>query len=237
MLTCDSIRADLDALGFTIVEDVVPGPMVAAAIAAIEQADASAARRRQGATYAVRNLLQSVPATRDIAENAEVRRLVSEVLGPGAMCTRAILFDKNPNANWAVPWHQDTTIAVRQRMDAPGYGPWSVKAGVHHVQPPAAVLDGMLTIRVHLDDCGEDNAPLRVIPGSHRLGMLDADLIEQAHRSGSAATCAVRAGGALLMRPLLLHASSPADSPGHRRVVHLEWSATPLPHGLEWNHA
>jgi len=237
MLTCNDIRADLDARGFTIVEDVVPALTVAAAIAAIEQADASAARRRQGATYAVRNLLQSVPAMRDIAEHGEVQRLVSEVLGPGAICSRAILFDKNPNANWAVPWHQDTTIAVRQRLDAPGFGPWSIKAGVHHVQPPASVLDGMLTVRVHLDDCGEDNAPLRVIPGTHRRGMLDADLLEHVHRSGPAVTCTVRASGALLMRPLLLHASSPANAPGHRRMVHLEWSTTPLPHGLEWNRA
>jgi hypothetical protein len=36
------------------------------------------------------------------------------------------------------------------------------------------------------------------------------------------------------MRPLLLHASSPAADPRHRRVIHLEFAAEPLPGGLEW---
>ena len=36
------------------------------------------------------------------------------------------------------------------------------------------------------------------------------------------------------MRPLLLHASASGTAPGHRRVVHLEYAAEPLPGGLEW---
>lgn len=39
------------------------------------------------------------------------------------------------------------------------------------------------------------------------------------------------------MRPLLLHASSPAASPGHRRVLHVEYAAAGLPGGLQWYEA
>ena len=37
-----------------------------------------------------------------------------------------------------------------------------------------------------------------------------------------------------MIRPLLLHASSAAESPRRRRVVHLEYAADPLPGGLDW---
>ena len=36
------------------------------------------------------------------------------------------------------------------------------------------------------------------------------------------------------MRPLLVHASSPATVPSRRRVVHLEFAAAELPSPLEW---
>jgi ectoine hydroxylase-related dioxygenase (phytanoyl-CoA dioxygenase family) len=163
--------------------------------------------------------------------------VVHEVLGNCAFVTRAILFDKTAQANWNVSWHQDTTIAVRAKVDAPGFGPWSVKAGVQHVQPPADVLESMLTVRLHLDDCGDENGPLRVIPGSHTHGILESEELQRIRTSRESFACTAKAGDALLMRPLLLHASSPAKAPAHRRVLHLEWAAATLPFGLEWNRA
>lgn len=131
-------------------------------------------------------------------------------------------------------WHQDRSIGVKQRLDAPGYGPWSVKAGVPHVQPPPSVLEQMLTLRIHLDHCGVDNGPLRVLPGSHARGILSDEMIAHLRSEVAPRDCTCLAGGALLMRPLLLHASSPAKFPAHRRVVHLEYSAGTLSDGLEW---
>jgi ectoine hydroxylase-related dioxygenase (phytanoyl-CoA dioxygenase family) len=116
----------------------------------------------------------------------------------------------------------------------PGYGGWSVKKGVSHVQPPASILENMLTLRVHLDDCGTDNGPLRVLRGSHRHGWLTDERIEGLKRTSEEVTCLVPQGGALLMRPLLVHASSPAKNPRHRRVIHLEYAADPLPGPLRW---
>jgi ectoine hydroxylase-related dioxygenase (phytanoyl-CoA dioxygenase family) len=156
------------------------------------------------------------------------------MLGTKARVVRGLLFDKTPDANWKVAWHQDLSIAVRQRIEVPGFGPWSNKAGVTHVQPPVAVLENMITVRLHLDDCGPENGPLRVLPGSHSAGVLAPASIGQWTRDVAPVDCHVAAGGAVVMRPLLLHASSTANCPGHRRVVHLEFASGPLPGGLEW---
>jgi len=181
----------------------------------------------------VRNLLD-VPTMRELAESSPVRGQVEAVLGKDARAVRGILFDKTENANWKVPWHQDVTIAVNRRVDADGFGPWSQKEGVLHVQPPASVLEKMVSIRFHLDDCPEENGALRVIPGSHLNGkLLEREIQSLAERS-LVVTCAMRRGGALLMRPLLLHASSASSVPSHRRVIHVEYAITSLPNGLEW---
>jgi len=142
-----------------------------------------------------------------------------------------ILFNKTPDANWKVVWHQDRTIAVRERKDVAGFGPWSVKEGVHHVQPPASIMSKMIAIRLHLDESRENNGPLRVIPGSHRDGYLSGKDIE-VWRERSSVICTVQKGGAILMRPLLLHASSSSLKPEPRRVIHLEFAACDLPSGL-----
>jgi hypothetical protein len=196
--------------------------------------DEEAVRQRGGETYAVRNLLALVPAVRDVARSPAVRSLVEPVLGPGAFVARALLLDKTPEANWNLGWHQDRAIAVRRRVEVPGFGPWSVKAGVPHVRPPASVLARMLTVRLHLDACHAGNAPLRVLPGSHAEGELDAAARRRWREQVEPVACLVPRGGALLMRPLLLHASGAAAEPSHRRVIHLEFAGQPLPGGLEW---
>ncbi len=182
----------------------------------------------------MRNLLALVPAVRALADSPGVRGLVEPVLGDGARPVRGLLFDKTPGANWKVAWHQDLSIAVRARIDVPGFGPWSTKAGVPHVQPPVEILRNMLTVRLHLDDCGADNGPLKVLPGSHAAGVLSAPEVEAWRARADPVACHVSAGGAVLMRPLLLHASSSAAVARHRRVIHLEFAAGPLPGGLEW---
>ncbi|MBV9852530.1 MAG: phytanoyl-CoA dioxygenase family protein [Armatimonadetes bacterium] len=220
--------------GFAVVPGVLDAETADRLIAALDAVPEGDGVRRRGGVYAIRNLLRDVPAIGALARSAAVRALVAPHLGPDAFPVRGILFDKTPDANWNVVWHQDLSIAVRERREVPGFGPWSRKAGVPHVQPPAALLERMLTVRLHLDDCGEDNGPLRVLPGSHRHGRLDAEAIQEWRARVPEVTCPVPRGGALLMRPLLLHASSDAQTPRHRRVIHLEFAAEGLPGGLEW---
>ena len=183
----------------------------------------------------VRNLLDSAPAVRALATSPAVRSVAEAVLGPGCFAVRALLFDKTPDANWKVTWHQDLTIAVRARANVTGYGPWSEKAGVPHVQPPAELLERMLAVRVHLDDCGADNGPVRVISGSHRVGRLSGTAIDAWRGGAEAVDCVAERGAILAFRPLILHASSPATAPAHRRVVHLEFAAEALDPPLEWH--
>jgi ectoine hydroxylase-related dioxygenase (phytanoyl-CoA dioxygenase family) len=188
-------------------------------------------RERDGRTDALRNL-RALPAVREFSESSSVRDLVEPVLGPAARVVRGLLFDKMPGANWKVAWHQDRSICVAERIEVPGYGPWSTKAGVVHVQPPTAVLENMLTLRLSLDACGPDNGPLRVLPGSHAHGLLSEQQIVALRAQGQPVACTLAAGGALLMRPLLLHSSSAAMSPNHRRDIHLEFAAGELAGGL-----
>lgn len=181
-----------------------------------------------------RSLLRDLPAVRELAHSAEFLSLVAELGCPGAWPVRAVFFDKNLAQNWKVPWHQDLSIAVAERRELPGFSPWSQKDGTLHVQPPTEVLQGMVTLRLHLDDCGSDNGPLRVIPGSHREGKLSPDAITRLRDSKPEQACIVSAGDVVAMSPLILHASSPAASPRHRRVIHIEYTAAALPGGLEW---
>jgi ectoine hydroxylase-related dioxygenase (phytanoyl-CoA dioxygenase family) len=183
--------------------------------------------------YAQRNLL-SIPIVRELAKSEAVRNLLRGVLGPDCFAVRGILFNKTRTSNWKVVWHQDLTIAVRERRETDGFGPWTVKAGVLHVQPTAEVMARLLAIRIHLDDSGPDNGPLRVLPGSHREGRLSAEQIVK-WQDKESVTCTVPRGGVLLMRPLLLHASSACAVPKPRRVIHLEFASRELPQGLQWS--
>jgi ectoine hydroxylase-related dioxygenase (phytanoyl-CoA dioxygenase family) len=216
--------------GFSIEEKVLSPGEVHAIQEAIEQAGLVNPQRTAGG---VRNLLD-IPEVAELAQSPAIRNLVDPILGQPAFAVRGTLFDKTPEANWKVPWHQDLSIAVQEKLDLDGFGPWSVKAGVVHAQPPVAILEGMLAVRIHIDDCHEENGPLRVIPGSHRLDRLTADQIQTITSQTAVASCPVDAGGVLLMRPLLLHASSASRSPAHRRVIHIDFACAALPGGLKW---
>jgi ectoine hydroxylase-related dioxygenase (phytanoyl-CoA dioxygenase family) len=222
------LHTQLDRDGFVLNHNVVPPD-------ALEELRAAIARSQQDRAN-VRNVLAVSPRARELLRASPVFELAAEFLGREPVLTRAILFDKRPGANWRVGWHQDVTIAVTRKLDLPGFSGWSVKEQVVHVQPPVEILERLLTLRLHIDDCMEANGPLLVLPGSHREGRLSDEQIAQWSK-GQPKTCIMAAGGALLMRPLLLHRSSPATEPSHRRVLHLEFAGDRLPRGLEWNAA
>ena len=181
-----------------------------------------------------RNLLE-LPSIAAIAIAPEVCAFVVPVLGDNAFAVRALLFDKTPAANWKVIWHQDLTIPTRAKAEVPGYGPWTEKAGVPHVQPPVSILTDMLAVRLHLDPSGPDNGPVRVLDGTHRHGRLSGAQIDALRASENEIECVVAEGGILAFRPLLLHASAPALAPRHRRVIHIEYAAVELAPPLQWH--
>jgi hypothetical protein len=180
-----------------------------------------------------RNLL-ALPEIAALAGSTKLLKLVQPHLGETAKPVRGIYFDKTPEANWSVTWHQDLLIPVRERIDTPGFGPWSVKAHIPHVQPPVDVLKQMLTVRLHLDDTNEANGALRVLAGSHKAEVLSSEAADEVCGHGNGVLCSIAAGGVLLMRPLLLHSSRKSSNGRHRRVLHIEYAGCALPNGLEW---
>ena len=163
---------------------------------------------------------------------AEIRAsLVGETLLPAnAIAIQAIAFDKTPGANWKVAWHQDVMFPFAQPVTQDGFDLRCKKAGVDYARPPREVLEEMLAVRLHIDDCDESNGPLRVSPGSHRHGILKTTEIQERLARHGEAICVAKAGDALLMKPLLLHASSPAMAAKHRRVLHIVFhSGGPTP--------
>jgi hypothetical protein len=100
--------------GFVVIENVLGDAAVTRLQKAIAlAADSSPVHQRAGSTYGMRNLLDQVPAIQDLANLPVLRTLVEPVLGRDASAVKGTLFDKTPDANWKVAWHQDTTICVR----------------------------------------------------------------------------------------------------------------------------
>ncbi len=203
----------------------------------IEEAECDAAieglrsiPRRSAGT---RNLL-SRSWCRTIAASLKSNPAIAALLPSEAVATQCTLFDKSPDMNWSVTLHQDLSIAVLERVDDPACFGWSEKEGVLYTQPPASVIASLVAVRVHLDECTTENGPLRVIPGSHLGGRISNHKV-RAGRAQGEVECLVPKGGALIMQPLLLHASSKAKGRLRRRVMHFLFGPPALPHGLRWH--
>lgn len=155
--------------------------------------------------------------------------------GPATRPVRVLLFNKRPGSNWALGLHQDRTIAVSERRDVDGFGPWSIKNGQPHVQPPQCIIERMLTLRIHLDDAGADGAPLLILPGSHRLGRLSEAGIKAAANKNGVVACLARRGDVWTYATAIVHGSEAfRASQGQRRVLQVDYCADSLPGGLDW---
>lgn len=195
-------------------------------------------------TASIEASLRAVPVssagTRNLLELDWCRKLAARLrgaLGVPGLAVQCTLFDKTPERNWLVALHQDLAVPVRERVPHPELQTWSVKEGQHFVQAPAALLEQMVAVRLHIDDCGADNGPLRVVPGSHHYGRLSPDEATRLRDALGEMSPLVHGGGALLMKPLLLHASSKAISPRRRRVLHFLFGPASIGYGLRWRYA
>lgn len=204
--------------GFAIVPGVFDGSEMDAL--ARELGAQTLTRSRAGARH-----LLCVPAVAALARDSRLIALAAEVLGCEPVPFGATLFDKSAQANWLVVWHQDTALPLVERRDVAGWGPWSEKAGGAYAHAPATALSRVVALRVHLDDSTSDNGPLRVLPGTHTLGVLSDPQIHDAARRVEPVTCTVACGGVIGMRPLVVHASSKVRTTAARRVLHFEYAA------------
>jgi hypothetical protein len=144
-----------------------------------------------GAWLQAETIVQSRAGARHLMQYAAVRQFAGDprllsiarrFLGADPIPFRATLFDKSARRNWLVAWHQDTALPLRRRVDVTGWGPWSMKGGVTYAHAPAAALSHVVALRVHIDDSGSDNGPLRVLPGTHLRGVLSDAQLEGAVR-------------------------------------------------------
>jgi ectoine hydroxylase-related dioxygenase (phytanoyl-CoA dioxygenase family) len=204
--------------GYEIISDVLAPAEVERLVANLETLPLE--RSRAGARHLLRH-----PAIESLARCVPLTSIASRILESTAHPHSATLLDKSPQANWLVAWHQDTALPMRERCDAPGWGPWSEKGGVLYAHAPARALSGIVALRVHLDDSTHGNGPLRVIPRSHTLGLLTDEQILKHTAVSAPETCLVGRGGVIAMHPLLIHCSSKALSDAPRRVIHIEYSA------------
>lgn len=167
------------------------------------------------------------PLVADAARFLLRKLAAASVISADSTAIQAIAFDKTVTTNWKVAWHQDLMFPFAQRAEIPGYDLPTRKDGIDYARPPREILENLLAARLHLDDCSEANGPLRVSPGTHRYGVLrGAEIARHVSDHGQIACLAMR-GQALLMKPLTLHASSPATEPAHRRVLHFVFYSGP----------
>jgi len=212
-----AVRESLDVQGFASIPALL-SPKRCREIASLLQPLQGLAGRR--------GLLDLRPVA-DLARELAIEPRVTTCLEASTVAVDALLFDKTPTTNWKVAWHQDLAMRIGIRAMLPGYSAWNCKHGVWYAQPPASVLEKIAALRVHLDDCGEQEGPLRVLVGSHRSGKVRA--IDDIANRFASFICEAAQGDAWLMRPLLMHSSARAQQPSQRRVLHLVYAPADFP--------
>jgi len=255
------IEGDLQRNGFCLLARAVPEETIRRLLdvfgnAFVDDTESVRARSSRGHVYAARNLIDSIPEVTLVWQSEpllsflhlqfdgqySVEDLVKDPDAEGSLTrsttskfglVRALFFDKPPDRTWTLPWHKDTSIAVKDNsIKSTSFSRPTTKAGVPHFIATDDVLRQMLTLRIHLDEVTDENGPLRVIPGSHASS--DSDGIGVAN----AVTIHANAGDVLAMRPLISHASGSSleGTRRHRRILHLEFAAScVLPDGVQWH--
>jgi ectoine hydroxylase-related dioxygenase (phytanoyl-CoA dioxygenase family) len=234
MYDTDILKAKMANDGYAIVDHVLSENVIDEVTSIIENtSNERTTFRKSKDLFAIRQFLKELPQLKEIIFTNKVKGLVHQVFGSGFFVVKSIYFDKPPASNWFVPCHQDLTISVKEKVSATGFGPWTIKQDQYAVQPPSPILEGNFTIRIHLDDTDEANGALNVISGSHKWGIVRPETIEG--KEEKEVSCKVKRGGAMLMRPLLLHASGRTINNQRRRVIHIECSNQQLPKPLQWS--
>ncbi|MEM6901121.1 MAG: phytanoyl-CoA dioxygenase family protein [Pseudomonadota bacterium] len=191
--------------------------------------DASTVSTKAGQRLEVSKRLKAA-----LSEDSSLIRAVRR-LSPNVVPVRVIAFNKSESANWGVPWHQDRVIAVSEKAEIAGYNNWTMKSGTWHCEPPLSILDGMLFVRIHLDDNDQSNGAMEIAVGSHSNGFVPSAEADSVAKTFPIETCEAKRGDVLILKMLTLHSSKPAQIQTGRRVFRIDFSSTQLPPPLAWN--
>lgn len=234
MNSSQSHKINIENNGFTVIEAIYTPDEIAAILVQIDKANTGKSTfRKTDDLFAIRQFLKEVPEVSSIIFNEKLKAIINDLFGHDYFAVKSIYFDKPEKSNWFVAWHQDLTISVDKKIDLPGYGSWTVKQNQYAVQPPISILQNNFTIRIHLDDADEGNGALKVILGAHLKQIYRPETIDWTIETEH--TCNVKAGGILVMRPLLMHASNRTTNNKPRKVIHIEFSNSELAYGMDWS--
>ncbi len=223
----------VEANGFLILNSIYTIDEVEQLIALIESTNTTNANFRQSTQlFAIRQFFKELPQTIPLIFNTKLIALIHSLFDSTYFVVKSIYFDKPPQSNWFVGYHQDLTISVTKKIETPEYQNWTIKQNQFAVQPPLSILENNFTIRIHLDDTDETNGALNVITGSHLKGIYHPQTIDWTKENET--SCTVSKGGIMIMRPLLLHSSHKTTSNTKRRVIHIEFSNQTLANELKW---
>ena len=214
--------------GFEIIDAVLTDAECRALEAELDRVPLAGAGTRHMLPY---------PWCADLAHKVRSSARIGTLIPASHVAVQCTYFEKSADRNWLVPLHQDLSIPVAARVDHPNLTGWSEKEGAIYVQPPRSVLEELVAVRVHIDICGRDDGPLKVVPGSHTRGIVTSEECPSIRDEREKVSCLVARGAALVMRPLILHASSKASGSSLRRVLHFLFGPNTLPFGLCWQTA
>jgi len=218
--------------GYSIIDTMYSNDELTTIINCIKRYESNKAHIDNKNLFAIRQLIKAIPELKPYIFNNKLVDLLRHLFASDCFLTKAIYFDKPPQSNWFVSYHQDLSISVSHKADLNEYINWTYKKGQYGVQPPLNILENTITVRIHLDDTTKHNGALRVIPKTHTKGIVRAD--SKDWDLTNEVVCNVHSGSIMLMKPLLLHASRKTTNNQRRRVIHLEFNNTPLDQPLEW---
>ncbi|ADF52510.1 MAG: phytanoyl-CoA dioxygenase [Zunongwangia sp.] len=226
-------KIELEENGYSVLSNLYSEKEISKMLSCIENAeqDESSFMKTKD-LFAIRQLIKNVPLLPDLLFNEKMTKLISELYQSQCFLTKAIYFDKPSKSNWFVAYHQDLSISVDKKADLEQYVNWTFKKGQFGVQPPIAILQDTITIRIHLDRTDRNNGALKVIPKSHLNGVVRTE--SKDWNIDNEFLCDVERGGAMLMKPLTLHASNRTTNGKQRRVIHLEFNKHNLKEPLDW---
>jgi ectoine hydroxylase-related dioxygenase (phytanoyl-CoA dioxygenase family) len=142
-----------------------------------------------------------------LARDPRILDPIEDLIGPNILLYYSMLMMKPPRQGFRAPWHQDFAFFVHDQA-------------------------ALVAVQLYLDDSTLENGCINVVPGSHKLGLLNhfrdgrfTEIVEGDTTRFDEQQVAVQlpAGSMALWHCLTLHSSPPNRSEHSRRAIVFEY--------------
>lgn len=142
-----------------------------------------------------------------LARDPRILDVIGDLLGENILLYYSMFMMKPARQGFRAPWHQDFAFFVHDRA-------------------------ALVAVQFYLDDSTLENGCIHVVPGSHKLGLLNhfrdgtfTEIVEGDTTEFDAQQVAlpVKAGGMAIWNCLTLHSSPPNTSSNPRRAIVFEY--------------